>query len=77
MRIPVKFKDATEASKFVVICASYECDVNIYYKRYIIDAKSILGVLSCDLQEQLEVELLSDAAVLQDKFQKEMEAFHG
>lgn len=29
MRIPVKFKDATEASKFVVICASYECDVNI------------------------------------------------
>lgn len=77
MRIPVKFKNATDASKFVVLCNTFEEDVNLYYKRYIIDAKSILGVLSCDFYETLEVEILSDDTNTQQSFQKAIGDLNG
>lgn len=77
MRVPVKFHDATEASKFVVVCNSFVEDVNLYYKRYIIDAKSILGVLSCDFTEGIEVEILTESEQVQELFKERMAEFYG
>ena len=45
----VKFVSADEAKEFVSIASGCDFDVNVFYNRMIIDAKSLLGVLSLDL----------------------------
>ena len=42
----VKFASADEAKEFVSIASGCDFDVNVFYNRMIIDAKSLLGVLS-------------------------------
>lgn len=45
-----------EAAKaFVAAATKCEFDVDVYYNRVVIDAKSILGVLSLDLRRVLTV----------------------
>ena len=50
----VKFASADEAKEFVSIASG--CDFDVFYNRMIIDAKSLLGVLSLDLTKILTVE---------------------
>ncbi len=45
-----------EAKDFVLRAAECDFDINVFYNRVIIDAKSILGVLSLDLTQVLTVE---------------------
>ncbi len=47
---PAQVKD------FVNAAAKCNFDVDIYYNRYIVDAKSILGVFGLDLTQKLTVE---------------------
>ena len=49
----VKFVSADEAKEFVSIASGCDFDVNVFYNRMIIDAKSLLGVLSLDLTKIL------------------------
>lgn len=56
-----------DAKNFVRIANKCECDIDVYYNRMIIDAKSILGVLSLDLSQVLTVEYAGS--------QPELEAF--
>ena len=49
--------DSIETAKELVSLANgCDFDINIFYNRFIIDAKSILGVLSLDLTKVLTVE---------------------
>ena len=43
-----------EAAKEVVKAAS-ECDIDVYFNRIALDAKSLLGILSLDLRSKLRV----------------------
>lgn len=52
-KIPVQFKDAQDVSKFVSILSKYEGDFDLYCGRYCVDAKSILGILTMDLRNQM------------------------
>lgn len=45
-----------DAKKFVEAASKCDFDIDIFYNRIIIDAKSILGVLSLDLTRILTVE---------------------
>ena len=45
-----------DAKQFVTAASKCDFDIDIYYNRIIIDAKSILGVLSLDLTRVLTVE---------------------
>ena len=45
-----------DAKQFVAAATKCDFDIDIYYNRIIIDAKSILGVLSLDLKRVLTVE---------------------
>lgn len=56
-----------EAKEFVAAAAKCDFDVDVYYNRVTIDAKSILGVLSLDLTRVLTVEFNGE--------NKEFEAF--
>lgn len=49
-----------DAKAFVGAANKCDFDVDVYYNRVIIDAKSILGVLSLDLTKVLTVEYNGD-----------------
>lgn len=46
----------------------FDCDVDIVKNNYIINAKSLLGVLSLNTPEGFEVVLNSDDELLENKF---------
>lgn len=62
-----------DANEFVNVCESFEEDVDYKHNRYIIDGRSIMGILSCDLREPAEVEILTDDTEVINKFEKAIE----
>lgn len=51
----IKLNAAEDVKEFVRSASQCSFDVDIYYNRILIDAKSILGVLSMDLNRELHV----------------------
>lgn len=62
-----------DANEFVNVCGSFEEEVDYKYNRYIIDGKSIMGVLSCNLNKPAEVEILTDSSEISNNFEKAIE----
>lgn len=60
MKLTVKFQDANSVKDFVKITSQYREDLSLVHDRYIVDAKSILGIFSMDLTKPLD--LVSDGA---------------
>ena len=56
----IMLKTIEDAKKFVN--ASMKCDFDVFYNRVVIDAKSILGVMSLDLTQILTVEYTGEDA---------------
>ena len=52
----IKISSIAEAKEFVARAAECDFDINVFYNRVIIDAKSVLGVLSLDFTKVLTVE---------------------
>ena len=52
----IKLNATEEVQEFVNAATRCDFDVDVYYNRFIIDAKSILGVLSLDLTKVLTVD---------------------
>jgi len=50
-----------DAKEFVAAATKCDFDVDVFYNRVVIDAKSILGVLSLDLTRVLTVEFNGDS----------------
>mgnify|MGYP002620208360 FL=1 len=73
--IDIMFKTALEAEEFVKICQSYRDDINLYYGHQQIDAKSILGVVSCGCNQKLKVEILTDKFRNKTDFVEQMQKF--
>lgn len=51
----------TEVKDFVNIVNKYDFDVDLTSGRYIIDAKSIMGIFSLDLSSPIKVDVHTDA----------------
>lgn len=45
---------------FVEQMSTFDCDIDVLYRRYILDAKSIMSILSVDLMQPLKVVIHSD-----------------
>ena len=56
-----------DAKDFVAAATKWEFDIDVFYNRVVIDAKSLLGVMSIDLTRVLTVEYSGE--------NKEFEAF--
>ena len=52
----IRLREVNEVIEFVCAAGKCEFDVDIYYDRIPIDAKSIMGVLSLDLTKPLIVQ---------------------
>lgn len=51
-----------DAKAFVTAAGKCDFDVDIYYNHIVIDAKSILGVLSLDLTRELNIRMYGEDA---------------
>lgn len=54
-KIQIKFNDVADVSKFVRLVSKYDADVDLYCGSYCVDAKSILGIMTIDLRNQMWV----------------------
>ena len=52
----IKLTTIMDVKEFVTVAGECDFDVNIFYNHIIVDAKSVLGVLSLDLSKALTVE---------------------
>lgn len=62
----IKLVTIDEAKDFVTAAMKCDFDVDVYYNRVVIDAKSILGVLSLDLTRELTVRMYGENAVFEE-----------
>lgn len=69
----VLLPNVASVSMFVSVCEQFEEEVDYKYNRYIIDGKSIMGILSCDLNKPAEVEILTDDPEVISSFKRAIE----
>ena len=55
MKTQIRLQDIDGAKEFVRAAVKCDFDIDVFYNRIIIDAKSMLGVLSLDLSRELTV----------------------
>lgn len=51
----IKLPAVDDAKQFVSVASKCDFDIDVFYNRVVIDAKSIMGVLSLDLTRDLTV----------------------
>lgn len=73
MRFKILLNTLKDANEFVDVCESFEEDVNYIHGRVVIDAASLMGILSCDLNKPAEVEILTDDSEVINSFEKAIE----
>ena len=56
----IKLNSIEKVKDFVNQVSTFECDVDVLCRRYILDAKSIMALLSADLTEPLKVMIHTD-----------------
>ena len=56
----IKLPSVKEVKDFVSAVSSCGCDIDIASDRYIIDAKSIMGIFSLDLSKPLELRIITE-----------------
>ena len=50
----------SQVSQFVTIVQKYPYDIDLKHGKYVVDAKSILGIFSLDLSKPVTLEIHSD-----------------
>ncbi len=59
-----------DVKNFVNIVNKYSCDVDLTSGRYVVDAKSIMGIFSLDLTKPIKIDIHSeDGQALVDELQ--------
>lgn len=73
--IKIRLNSIDIVKKFVKITSSYESDIDVIADRAVIDGKSILGLFSLDLTQDMRVRIVTDDINERRKFEYEMEEF--
>ena len=63
----IKFSTFDKVNQFVKATTSFESDIFAKSGRYVIDAKSLMGMYSLDLSKELELEIVEKAKGETDK----------
>ncbi|HPJ21830.1 MAG TPA: HPr family phosphocarrier protein [Clostridia bacterium] len=56
----IKFNSISEVKDFVDIVAGFNYDIDLVSGRYVIDAKSIMGIFSLDLNKPIKLVAYTD-----------------
>ena len=68
----ISLQMASEVKSFVSIVQNYTYDIELRSERYVVDAKSLLGIFSLDLSKPVTVEIHSNDC---DDLVKELSQF--
>ncbi len=68
MIFKIKFDNFDEAAEFVKSCNEFDMDIDCKFGRYIVDAKSIIGICSIGLDKKIIVEPITDDKEQINKF---------
>jgi len=68
----IMLKSINDVKDFVNIVSKYDFDVDLSSGRYVVDAKSIMGIFSLDLSKPITVEAHSDNL---EEFSKDIKPF--
>lgn len=66
----IKLNELEEVKEFVSVASQCDFDIDVFYNRVIIDAKSMLGVLSLDLTKTLTVKYGGNDMKFEDMLSK-------
>jgi len=66
--VKIRLRSVDDVNEFVALASLNRGDVDLRCERYVVDAKSILGVLSLNLKQELIVDIY--AGDLEEKIQK-------
>ena len=58
----IKLETINSVKDFVNIVNRYDFDIDLTSGRYVVDAKSIMGIFSLDLAKPIKVDIFSDSA---------------
>jgi len=65
--IQVTLNSIDKVKTFVNLISKYDSDFDLVSGRYVIDAKSIMGIFSLDLSKPIELNIHDDAIVAEVK----------
>ena len=68
----ISLKSITDVKDFVNIVNKYDFDIDLTSGRYVVDAKSIMGIFSLDLSKPIKVEAHADGV---EDFMKDVKPF--
>jgi len=68
----IQLNSINDVKLFVNTVSNYSCDIDLTSGRYVVDAKSIMGIFSLDLSKPIKVEIFSDDC---EQLMKELERF--
>ena len=68
----ISLKSINDVKDFVNIVNKYDFDVDLSSERYVVDAKSIMGIFSLDLSKPIKVQVYSENY---EEFYNEMKPF--
>ncbi len=57
MEISIKLNSINDVKNFVGIVSQFKCDMDLLSSRYIVNAKSIMGIFSLDLSNPLTLKI--------------------
>lgn len=58
--VSISLNSIDKAKTFVNIINRFDCDFDLISGRYVIDAKSIMGIFSLDLSEEMNLQIHED-----------------
>ncbi len=67
----ISLKSTEDVKTFVGLMCKYDFDVDLISGRYVIDAKSIMGIFSLDLSKPVRLEAHTD----DEKIKEDMKSF--
>ena len=70
--VKISLNSIDKVKSFVNDLTKFDSDFDLVSGRYVIDAKSIMGIFSLDLSKPIKVEVHSDDC---DKFMEELDKF--
>ena len=71
-KVAISLNSIDKVKSFVNTISKFDSDFDLISGRYVIDAKSIMGIFSLDLSKPIKVEVYSDDV---EEFTKEMQEF--
>lgn len=60
MKTTILLKSIDDVKNFVSLVSKYDFDVDLISERYVVDAKSIMGIFSLDLSKPIDVKIYSE-----------------